>query len=279
MQTENENKNYKDYKDSVDVNSKEVIKSVENSAGKKNNGQTEKQNMDKLNSITRQFGLELNETQLEQFSRYYDLLIEWNGFMNLTAITDMEDVIVKHFADSLLLYKYRDLREGFDLLDVGTGAGFPGIPLKIAFPELNVTLMDSLNKRLKFLDEVIKELKLDNIKTVHARAEDGGKNPLYREQYDIVVSRAVANLATLSEWCIPFVRVGGYFIPYKSSALNDEMSDGKKVIRILGGQVENIFNTNIPDTDNQRSFVFVKKVEATDKRYPRKPGSKKPLVK
>lgn len=279
MQIENENKNYKDYKDSVDVNSKEVIKSVENSAGKKNNGQTEKQNMDKLNSITRQFGLELNETQLEQFSRYYDLLIEWNGFMNLTAITDMEDVIVKHFADSLLLYKYRDLREGFDLLDVGTGAGFPGIPLKIAFPELNVTLMDSLNKRLKFLDEVIKELKLDNIKTVHSRAEDGGKNPLYREQYDIVVSRAVANLATLSEWCIPFVRVGGYFIPYKSSALNDEMSDGKKAIRILGGQVENIFNTNIPDTDNQRSFVFVKKVEATDKRYPRKPGSKKTLVK
>lgn len=236
--------------------------------------------MNKLNDITRQFGLELSERQLQQFSKYYDILVEWNSFMNLTAITDRDDVIIKHFADSLLLYKYKDLHNNLNVLDVGTGAGFPGIPLKIAFPELNVTLMDSLNKRLNFLNEVIKELELENVETVHARAEDGGKNPVYREKYDLVVSRAVANLATLSEWCLPFVKVGGYFIPYKSNALNDEMADGKKAIRILGGQVENIFNTNIPETDNQRSFVFVKKIAETDKKYPRKPGaSKKTIVK
>ncbi len=236
--------------------------------------------MNKLNDITRQFGLELSERQLQQFSKYYDILVEWNSFMNLTAITDRNDVIIKHFADSLLLYKYKDLHNNLNVLDVGTGAGFPGIPLKIAFPELNVTLMDSLNKRLNFLNEVIKELELENVETVHARAEDGGRNPVYREKYDLVVSRAVANLATLSEWCLPFVKVGGYFIPYKSNALNDEMADGKKAIRILGGQVENIFNTNIPETDNQRSFVFVKKIAETDKKYPRKPGaSKKPIVK
>ena len=236
--------------------------------------------MNKLNDITRQFGLELSERQLQQFSKYYDILVEWNSFMNLTAITDRDDVIIKHFADSLLLYKYKDLHNNLNVLDVGTGAGFPGIPLKIAFPELNVTLMDSLNKRLNFLNEVIKELELENVETVHARAEDGGRNPVYREKYDLVVSRAVANLATLSEWCLPFVKVGGYFITYKSNALNDEMADGKKAIRILGGQVENIFNTNIPETDNQRSFVFVKKIAETDKKYPRKPGaSKKPIVK
>ncbi len=234
--------------------------------------------MDKLNIITKQFGLELSEYQLQQFSRYYEILVEWNSFMNLTAITDKEEVIIKHFADSLLLSKYKNFHESEDLIDVGTGAGFPGIPLKIAFPELKVTLMDSLNKRLNFLNEVIKELKLENVETVHARAEDGGRNPLYREKYDIVVSRAVANLSTLSEWCLPFAKVGGYFIPYKSNALSDEMSDGKKAIRILGGQIENIFNTNIPDTDNLRSFVFVKKICNTDNKYPRKPGaSKKPI--
>lgn len=234
--------------------------------------------MDRLNAITTQFGLELNDHQLDQFLMYYDLLIEWNNVMNLTAITDMDDVIIKHFADSLLLAKYRNLHNELNVIDVGTGAGFPGIPLKIAFPELKVTLMDSLNKRLKFLNEVIDKLGLDNICTVHARAEDGGRDTRYREQYDIVVSRAVANLSTLSEWCIPFVKTGGYFIPYKSSALPEEMKEGKKAIRILGGQVENIFNTNIPGTDNQRSFVLVKKIEHTDKKYPRKPGAaKKPI--
>lgn len=234
--------------------------------------------MNRLNTITKQFGLELSDEQIQQFSKYYDMLIEWNKVMNLTAITDKEEVIIKHFADSLLLSKYKNLHENLNVIDVGTGAGFPGIPLKITFPELKVTLMDSLNKRLKFLDNVISELNLDNITTVHSRAEDGGKNAEYREKYDLAVSRAVANLATLSEWCIPFVKTGGYFIPYKSNALTEEIRDGKKAIRILGGQVENIFTTTIPDSDNQRSFVFVKKIENTDKKYPRKAGAaKKPI--
>lgn len=234
--------------------------------------------MNRLNTITKQFGLELSDEQIQQFSKYYDMLIEWNKVMNLTAITDKEEVIIKHFADSLLLSKYKNLHEDLNVIDVGTGAGFPGIPLKIAFPELKVTLMDSLNKRLKFLDNVISELNLDNITTVHSRAEDGGKNAEYREKYDLAVSRAVSNLATLSEWCIPFVKTGGYFIPYKSNALTEEIRDGKKAIRILGGQIENIFTTTIPDSDNQRSFVFVKKIENTDKKYPRKAGAaKKPI--
>ena len=235
--------------------------------------------MDILNSITKQFGLELSDKQIEQFSKYYDILVEWNKVMNLTAITEKEDVIIKHFADSLLLSKYKDLHENIDVIDVGTGAGFPGIPLKIAFPELNITLMDSLNKRLKFLDEVIDELGLQDIHTVHSRAEDGGRDEIHREKYDLAVSRAVANLATLSEWCIPFVKPGGYFVSYKSNALPEEMRDGKKAIRILGGQVENIFNTNIPETNNQRSFVFVKKIANTDNKYPRKAGAaKKPIA-
>ena len=159
--------------------------------------------MNRLNIITKQFGLELSDEQIQQFSKYYDMLIEWNKVMNLTAITDKEEVIIKHFADSLLLSKYKNLHDDLCVIDVGTGAGFPGIPLKIAYPELKVTLMDSLNKRLKFLDNVISELNLENITTVHSRAEDGGRSVEYREKYDLAVSRAVANLATLSEWCIP----------------------------------------------------------------------------
>ena len=223
--------------------------------------------------------IELSDHQLEQFQKYYELLVEWNKVMNLTAIIEKEDVIIKHFVDSLLLAKYKKLDESLSVIDVGTGAGFPGIPLKIAFPGLKVTLMDSLNKRVKFLNEVIRTLELDDIEAVHSRAEDGGRNVQYREKYDLAVSRAVANLSSLSEFCMPFVKTGGYFIPYKASGLDEEIHAGKKAIRILGGQVENIFHTTIPDTDMERCFVFVKKIAATPEEYPRKAGTatKKPL--
>lgn len=235
--------------------------------------------MNRLNNITRQFGLELSDVQISQFQKYYELLDEWNKVMNLTAIVEENAVIHKHFADSLLLFKYKNLHEKLSIIDIGTGAGFPGIPLKIAFPELELTLMDSLQKRLNFLNEVIDNLGLEGVKTVHMRAEEGGKNPLYREKYDLVVSRAVANMTTLSEWCIPFVKVGGYFIPYKASGLSEELKDGKKAVRLLGGQIENIFTSLLPGTDNERSFVFVKKISSTDKRYPRTgAAAKKPLV-
>lgn len=235
--------------------------------------------MERLNEITKQFGLQLDNSQISKFSIYYEMLIEWNKVMNLTAITEKSEVIYKHFADSLLLYKYKKFHDNINVIDIGTGAGFPGIPLKIAFPEINVTLMDSLNKRLNFLNEVIKELGLSNVHTVHSRAEDGGHNPLYRQKYDLAVSRAVANLSSLSEFCLPFVKQGGYFIPYKSGAISEEMKSGKKAIRMLGGQIENIFSTNIPDTDIERRFVFVKKIHDTPEIYPRKSGivTKKPL--
>jgi 16S rRNA methyltransferase gidB len=235
--------------------------------------------MEKLCALAEKINVKLDAHQLEQFQKYYELLVEWNKVMNLTAITEKEDVIIKHFADSLLLAKYLDMNRPLSVIDVGTGAGFPGIPLKIAFPELTVTLLDSLNKRVKFLNTVISELGLENVQAIHCRAEDAGKNALYRETFDVAVSRAVANLASLSEFCLPFVKTGGYFIPYKASGLEDEMHAGKKAIRILGGQVENIFRLTIPDTDIERCFVFVKKQSETPQEYPRKAGtaSKKPL--
>ena len=235
--------------------------------------------MDRLNSITKQFGLELSDKQIEQFSKYYDILVEWNKVMNLTAITEKEDVIIKHFADSLLLSKYKDFHENIDVIDVGTGAGFPGIPLKIAFPELNITLMDSLNKRLKFLDEVIDELGLQDIHTVHSRAEDGGRNNDLREHFDVSVSRAVANLATLVEYNLPFVKVGGYFVAYKSGDIDEELVNAKKAVSVLGGTIEEVKKFQLPGTDIDRSLVYIKKIKPTSGKFPRKAGlpGKEPL--
>lgn len=226
-------------------------------------------------------GVELTDRQLEQFEIYYEMLVEKNKVMNLTAITDREEVILKHFIDSVALANYYDLtNKEYTLIDVGTGAGFPGIPLKIAFPNIKVTLFDSLNKRIKFLQEVIDKLCLTDIEAVHGRAEEGGRDVKMREKYDLVVSRAVANMAVLSEYCIPFAKLGGYFIPYKAGKIDEELDQGKKAISILGGKYEKTEKLILPDSDISRSFVFIKKVKQTSKAYPRKAGtaSKQPLI-
>jgi len=219
------------------------------------------------------FGMELTEKQIEQFMDYYKLLIEWNSFMNLTAITDFEEVILKHFVDSLAICQTKRFGRNISLIDVGTGAGFPGIPLKIVFPEMNVTLLDSLNKRINFLNAIIENLHLKNVEAIHGRAEDFARERLYRESYDFCVSRAVANLSTLTELCLPFVRKGGYFISYKSEKVKEELYAGEKAIELLGGRVEEQLEYLLPGTDIKRSLLFIRKEKDTSKKYPRKAGT------
>lgn len=224
-------------------------------------------------------GIILNEKQISQFMRYYEILTQWNSFMNLTGITEFEEVVQKHFVDSLSLCKAVDIEKADTLIDIGTGAGFPGIPLKIAYPRLKITLLDSLQKRIKFLDEVILHLGLENIETIHGRAEDYAKPSMKRESYDLCVSRAVANLASLSEYCLPYVKIGGYFIPYKSGKVDTELDESEKAIFLLGGKVENEIKFMLPDSDISRSLIKIRKVSATPKKYPRKSGlaTKEPI--
>ena len=230
---------------------------------------------DKLEMLS----VEVDRKKIDQFNQFYDLIVEWNKVMNLTAITDYKDVVEKHFLDSLSIERILKLDDIKAVMDVGTGAGFPGMPLKIIYPELKITLLDSLNKRVKFLNEVIRQLELKNIDAIHGRAEDIGKNENYREKYDLCVSRAVANLATLSEYCMPFVKVGGVFVSYKSGDIDEEVLKSKKAISLFGGKIDEVVKFQLPGTDINRAFVKIKKIKGTPKKYPRKSGipSKEPL--
>ena len=236
-----------------------------------------KYDFSKMTSELEKNGLILSEIQLEQFSDYYDMLIEKNKVMNLTAITEFDDVLEKHFLDSVNIFRFMDLTEKKTIIDIGTGAGFPGIPLKIVFPNLDIVLADSLNKRINFLNEVIDKLGLTEITAIHGRAEDLARDPNYREYFDIALSRAVANLSTLSEYCLPFVKLGGMFISYKSGECDLEVSNSKSAIHLLGGKLSSVEKYELGD--NSRSFVFIIKSMATSKKYPRKAGmpSKSPL--
>ncbi|MCI8712992.1 MAG: 16S rRNA (guanine(527)-N(7))-methyltransferase RsmG [Ruminococcus sp.] len=234
----------------------------------------------KFENQLNQFDICLNEEQKMQFQKYFELLIEWNKVMNLTAITEREEVNEKHFVDSLAIAKDLDMNNVKQVIDIGTGAGFPGIPLKIAFPHLEIALLDSLQKRVKFLDEVISKLQLKKIWVFHGRAEDYARKEEHREKYDLCVSRAVANLASLSEYCIPYVKVDGKFVAYKSGMIDEEVEKSLRAIQILGGKVEKIEKFELPDSDIGRAFVYIKKVKNTSKKYPRKAGipAKDPLL-
>lgn len=235
-----------------------------------------------MNEELAAFHLQLTEEQLKKFYRYFELLEEKNKVMNLTAITEEREVVTKHFVDSLSLTRvFPELESGreFSVIDVGTGAGFPGIPLKIVYPNLQVTLLDSLKKRVCFLQEVCSQLELEKISAVHGRAEDFGRDENFREAFDLCVSRAVANLATLSEYCLPFVRIGGLFISYKSEEVGEEIKGAESAIKQLGGEIKSIQSFKLPKTDMGRSLIVIEKVRKLSGKYPRKAGlpSKEPL--
>lgn len=225
----------------------------------------------KMKESLKELNIELSEKQLKQFYDYMNILIEWNKIMNLTNITEPSEVVQKHFVDSLTALK--TIKEDDCIIDVGTGAGFPGIPIKIAFPETRVTLLDSLNKRIKFLEEVINKLELKNIETIHGRAEELAHNKEHREKYDKAIARAVAPLNVLSEYLLPFVKKGGYAICMKGIKGKEEAENGENAIKILGGEIINIREFNLPNTDMERTIIEIKKIKNTEKKYPRKAGT------
>ena len=224
-----------------------------------------------LKEATADFKVQLNENQLNQLERYFELLIEWNEKINLTAITDTEGVAVKHFADSLTFFNYIDVPENASIIDVGTGAGFPGIVLKIARPDIKLTLLDSLNKRLKFLQVVIDELGLD-AELIHSRAEDGGQDIDLRESFDFVVSRAVAQLNVLSEYCIPYARLSGSFVALKGPDADNEIQTSKRAIQALGGKLNNTYKFSLPNDGGERTIIEIEKISPTPDKYPRNSG-------
>ena len=227
----------------------------------------------------KELGITLDENQKKQFTDFYEYLVEKNKVMNLTGITEFHEVLIKHFLDSLACVKAVDMSRIKRIMDIGTGAGFPGVPLKIAFPHLEACLLDSLKKRVNFLEETFQMLKLENITAIHGRAEEYAKNKQYRETYDLCVSRAVSNLATLSEYCLPYVKTGGYFISYKSGTVQEEVEQAQKAVKILGGKIQDVVYFQLPDSEIQRSLVVIEKIKATPGRYPRKAGTplKEPL--
>lgn len=233
-----------------------------------------------LDQGCQEMGIVLDGEQRQQFVDFYEYLVEKNKVMNLTGITEFQEVLVKHFLDSLACVKAVDIKKVKRMMDVGTGAGFPGVPLKIAFPHLEACLLDSLKKRVNFLEETFDLLKLTDITAVHGRAEEYAKNKVYRESFDLCVSRAVSNLATLSEYCLPYVKVGGSFISYKSGTVQEEAEQAEKAVKILGGKIRDVVYFSLPDSEIQRSLVVIEKVKSTPGKYPRKSGTplKEPLV-
>ena len=227
------------------------------------------------------YGFKLSSKQKEQFATYYNKLIEFNKKVNLTRITDKNEVYLKHFFDSITpLLEFSDLFKGEkSLCDVGAGAGFPSLPIKILCPDLSITIVDSLGKRLKFLDELVSDLSLDKVTLVHSRAEDAGQNKNLREKFDLVTGRAVARKSVLSEYCLPLAKVDGYLVALKGPKAQDELAEAKNAIEVLGGSVKEVKELTLPDTDDERTLIVVKKVKATPKKYPRQAGTpnRKPL--
>ena len=238
-------------------------------------------NYEQFQKELKKLHIELTEKQQNQFEQYYQMLISWNEKMNLTAITDKEEVYLKHFYDSLTAAQAipYEQAQSFTLCDVGAGAGFPCIPLKIAFPELKLTIVDSLNKRVQFLKELVQSLQLEDVQVYHDRAENFGQNPSYREKFDIVTARAVARMSVLSEFCLPLVKLGGYFIALKGAQGKEELEEGKKAIKVMGGKTDRIFSFLLPIENSERTIIRIKKTNKTPKKYPRKPGipAKNPL--
>ncbi|RSK52131.1 16S rRNA (guanine(527)-N(7))-methyltransferase RsmG [Bacillus canaveralius] len=230
-------------------------------------------NTDQFQKMLAEKGVNLSQDQLDQYEKYYQVLVEWNEKMNLTAITDKQEVYLKHFFDSISASFYMDFNEPLKICDVGAGAGFPSIPIKIVFPHLNVTIVDSLNKRITFLEHLAEMLNLADVRFIHDRAETFGQNSKHREAYDIVMARAVARLSVLSELCLPLVKVGGTFIAMKAASANDELEAGQKALDILGGKLKEVHSFMLPVEGSERNILIISKEKQTPKKYPRKPGT------
>ncbi|WP_277679793.1 16S rRNA (guanine(527)-N(7))-methyltransferase RsmG [Gracilibacillus dipsosauri] len=229
-------------------------------------------NKEQFRNSLQEKGIHVSDEQMEQFDTYYRVLVEWNEKMNLTAITDEEEVYLKHFYDSITAAFYFDFDKELNICDVGAGAGFPSLPIKIAFPNINVTIVDSLKKRITFLDHLKEQLGLQNVQFIHDRAETFGKNKLYRESFDVVTARAVARMAVLSELCLPLVKVNGIFLALKGSNFKEEERDSRKAVQVLGGVWKQVHTFHLPEEESERSIVIIEKKKATPKGYPRKPG-------